>query len=119
MIDRLAQLEGRFERLLLELQDTRRKLTQAMQQIRDLQARPAGGGANTGAGYFIDPVVIGAGSSVSGQTVKYRSGGSVINATTNGTVYNEMAVATVATTGKTIMVVPYGDGTYVAVSQSC
>jgi hypothetical protein len=48
-LNRLEQLEARFERLRLDLQDTQRKLTQALQQIRDGQARyvpTAGGGAN-------------------------------------------------------------------------
>ena len=48
-LNRLEQLEARFERLRLDLQDTQRKLTQALQQIRDGQARyvpTGGGGAN-------------------------------------------------------------------------
>lgn len=48
-LNRLEQLEARFERLRLDLQDTRRKLTQALQQIRDSQAKylpTGGGGAN-------------------------------------------------------------------------
>jgi hypothetical protein len=46
-LNRLEQLEARFERLRLDLQDTQRKLTQALQQIRDGQARyvPTGGGS--------------------------------------------------------------------------
>ena len=46
-LTRLEQLEARFERMRLELQDTQRKLTQALQQIRDSQARyvPTGGGS--------------------------------------------------------------------------
>ena len=45
-LNRLDQLEARFERLRLDLQDTQRKLTQALQQIRDGQAKyvPTGGG---------------------------------------------------------------------------
>jgi len=48
-LNRLEQLEARFERLRLDLQDIQRKLTQALQQIRDGQARytpTGGGGAN-------------------------------------------------------------------------
>ena len=48
-LNRLEQLEARFERLRLDLQDAQRKLTQALQQIRDGQARyvpTGGGGAN-------------------------------------------------------------------------
>ena len=43
---RLDQLEARFERLRLDLQDVQRKLTQVLQQTRDLQAKyvPTGGG---------------------------------------------------------------------------
>ncbi len=46
-LNRLEQLEARFERLRLDLQDTQRKLTQALQQIRDGQAMyvPTGGGS--------------------------------------------------------------------------
>lgn len=46
-LNRLEQLEARFERLRLDLQDAQRKLTQALQQIRDGQTRyvPTGGGS--------------------------------------------------------------------------
>lgn len=46
-LNRLEQLEARFERLRLDLQDAQRKLTQALQQIRDGQSRyvPTGGGS--------------------------------------------------------------------------
>ncbi len=45
-LNRLDQLEARFERLRLDLQDVQRKLTQALQQLRDDQAKyvPTGGG---------------------------------------------------------------------------
>ena len=49
-LNRLGQLEARFERLRLDLQDCQRKLTTALQQIRDGQAKyvaPGGGSANS------------------------------------------------------------------------
>jgi type II secretory pathway pseudopilin PulG len=49
-LNRLGQLEARFERMRLDLQDCQRKLTQALQQIRDGQAKyvpPNGSGANS------------------------------------------------------------------------
>jgi len=49
-LNRLEQLEARFERLRLDLQDCQRKLTTALQQIRDGQAKyvaPGGGSANS------------------------------------------------------------------------
>lgn len=119
MIERLSQLEARFERLFQENQDLRRKLTVALQQIRDLQAKPAGGGGITGTVYFCDPVVIAAGSSESGLTIKKKAGGSTVTVTDSGTVYNEAAVATSDGTGQTIFLGANGDGTYLAISQSC
>jgi len=119
VIERLSQLEARFERLFQENQDLRRKLTIALQQIRDLQAKPSGGGGNTGTVYFTDPVVIAAGGSESGLTIKKKAGGSTVTVSDSGTVYNEAAVATSGGTGQTIFLGANGDGTYLAISQSC
>ncbi len=46
-LNRLEQLEARFERALLDIQDLRRKLTQALQQIRETGARYTPTGGNT------------------------------------------------------------------------
>jgi hypothetical protein len=119
-LNRLDQLEARFERLRLEFQDTQRKLTQALQQIRDSQAKytpPAGDGA--ACIFSISPIVIPPGSSVTGQTVYALQGGSQVAINSNATIYNQMAAATVATSGKTILVSPNGDGSFTAVTQSC
>jgi hypothetical protein len=119
-LNRLDQLESRFERLRLELQDVERKLTQALQQIRDQQARYIPTAGNDQCTIFsISPVVIAAGGSVTGQTVSALQGGTSVAVNTSATVYNQMATATVATSGKTILVAPNGDGTFTAVTQSC
>ncbi len=119
MSDRLSQLEARFERLLLDAQDIRRKLAQALQQIRDIQAVPAGGGYTPTTVYYIAPVVIAAGGSVTGQTVYQLLGGTPTTVSTSATVYNVMADATSATVTSPIIIIPNGDGTYLAVSQGC
>jgi hypothetical protein len=63
--------------------------------------------------------VIAAGGSVTGQTVSYLSGGVSVVFTTNATIYNAMDVATVATSGKTIILGANGDGTFTVITQSC
>lgn len=116
---RILEIERRINLLTRQMDDVMSKLTALQQEVRRawMQSWQPGGTA-TGV-YFIDPVVISAGGNVTGQTVKYLSGGVATNVTTNGTVYNKMNAATVSTANKTIVVGPNGDGTYLAISQSC
>jgi len=118
---RLEQLEARFERLRLDLQDTQRKLTQALQQIRELGSHAYGGGNGSGPYVlYLNPIVIAPGGSVTGQTLYWNIGGTQTSTgITSATVYNEMASATVATSGKVITVGPNPDGSYSVVTQSC
>ena len=115
LINRLADLEGRFERSRLNIQDLQRKLTAALQQIRDLQAKPYGGGAGAATVWYIpagSAVVIAAGGSNTADV--YGRSGLVSPA---ATVYNPMGAATV--TGKVIAVGSNGDGSFMVISQSC
>ncbi len=119
-VNRLEQLEARFERLRLDLQDTQRKLKQALQQIREMGAKyTPSGGSGSATIFSIEPIVIAAGGNVTGQMVYALQGGSSVAVNTSATVYNQMAAATVSTSGKTILVSPNGDGTFTAVTQSC
>jgi len=119
-LGRLDQLEARFERLLLAFQDVQRQLKQALQQIANNQMGPGGyPGGGLGTIFYIAPVVIAAGNSVTNQTVYALIGGTTYTVTTTATVYNVMAQATVATSGKNIICGPNGDGSYLAITQSC
>jgi hypothetical protein len=89
------------------------------QQVRVSQAGGYGGGGGGGGIFWIGPVAIAANGNVTNQTVYMLSGGSTLTISTTATVYNVMAVATVSTAGKNIIVAPNGDGTYLAVTQSC
>jgi hypothetical protein len=120
IVNSLRRLEDRFERLVLWIQDIYAALQKALQQIRDLQTAQAPPISSvTTTVWSIPAVVIAAGGNVTGQTVSALSAGSLVTAFTNATVYNQMAAATVSTTGKTIMVGANGDGTFSAISQSC
>lgn len=119
MGDRLWQLEGRFERLLLKVQDLQRKLTAAIQQVRNLQMTPVGVSSTGQNICYTDPVAIPAAGNLTGLTVYQLSGGNVITVNSNATVYNVMSSATSATVTSKIVVAPNGDGTYLAVSQGC
>jgi len=113
----VRRLEERFERLLLLLGD----LQAAIGRLQQPATNQAGGGQSGGGGnvYSIPAVVISAGGSVTGQTVSALVGGSLSTVNGNGTVYNQMAAATVSTSGKTIMVGSNPDGTYSVITQSC
>ena len=117
---RLSQLEARYERTRLELQDVQRKLTQALQQIRDSGAKyipTSGTGSCT---IFIIPsasaIAIAAGSSGT-SNVWALSGGSLVQVATSATIYNEMQQATV--TSKTMLLGANGDGSFTVITQSC
>ncbi len=113
------QLEARFERLLLLIGD----LQAAIGRLQQPSYNPAGGGfGGSGGGlwYCITATYIPAGGSIPGLTILVNIGGTLTaTAYTNATVYNMMAFATVAFTGKTIVVAPNPDGTFSVISQSC
>lgn len=67
--------------------------------------------------YSMAGVVIAAGGSVTGATVKALVGGTATTVSTTAKVYNQMQAATVVT--KTIMLGMNPDGTFSAISQSC
>ena len=117
----LGVLEDRFERLSLQFQSLLAQVQSLATQIAGLQS--SAGGGNQGGGvitYYIDPIVISAGSSQTGLTIYTLIGGSLTaTGTTNATVYNGMASATVATSGKNIIVGPNPDGTWSTITQSC
>ncbi len=117
-INRLEQLEGRFERLRLELQDTQRKLTQALQQIRETGARytgPSGASATT-VWEIPGGVAIAAGGSATADVYVLIAGASTLYAA-GATIYNPYGSAT--TSGKALTVGANGDGTFTVAAQSC
>ncbi len=127
--NRLDQLEARFERLRLDLQDTQRKLTQALQQIRNAQAKyvaPGGGSgtvyvAVTGSGGISGSSAAPSGGtpgSAAGLSIYAISGGSYNLVSASATVYNPYLSAT-ANEVKVVTVAPNGDGTYTLLGESC
>lgn len=116
-------------RRILLLEQQNREQSRALQQLKDgllrlegqlALAQGAGGGGGGGAGvYYIHPAVIAAGGSLASQTVYFLSGGTETTFTASATIRNIMAQATVATAGLNIIVLPNGDGSYLAVTQSC
>lgn len=129
MIERLSQLEARFERLFLENQDTRRKLTQALQQIRDTQARPViitGGGEGVfywivSPGFAAATGTSGAGLSptvATGLTVWKTVGGAQTSHATSQTVRWWFKDA--GAVGKLVPVLAASDGSgWDAIADSC
>ncbi len=119
-LNRLEQLEARFERLRIQFLQAQAQLAMAIQQIAQLQSGygvPLCGSQATV--WSIAPVVIAAGGSATGQTVYALQGGSSVALGGTYTVYNQMAAATVSTAGKTIMVGANGDGSFSVITQSC
>ncbi len=111
----LETLEYRFEQMRLALQ----QLGQVVSGLQSAQANQQQGG-NSGIVYFLNPVAISAGGNVTGQQLYTNIGGTQTAAGgATATVYNEMASATVATSGKIIIVGPNPDGTYSVITQSC
>ena len=109
---RLAQLEARYERLVIEVAQIKANL------ITQQPAQQPGIAGSPCTIWTIPAVVITSGGSVTGQTVSLLQGGSKIAITTNGTVYNTAGVATSATLGN-IYVGANGDGTFLAIAQAC
>ncbi len=119
-LNRLSDLEARFERLRIAFQQVQTQLTQALQQIRDTQNSLVPQNTLPGIIFLItsaNALVIAAGGSATGVTVSALSGGTVSTVTTSGVVYTEMQAATVAS--KTIIVAPTSDGNYLVITQSC
>ncbi|HMF38322.1 MAG TPA: hypothetical protein VKF17_16885 [Isosphaeraceae bacterium] len=120
-IPRLELIEDRFERQILLVQQLQRQVANLANQIQQVQGQQ--GGSGTGSGgivYFLNPIAISPGGSVTGQTIWVNLGGTqTASGYTNATVYNEMASATVATSGKIIIVGPNPDGTWSVITQSC
>jgi hypothetical protein len=117
-LNRLGQLEARFERMRLEIQDCERKLTQALQQIRDGQARytPTDGSGACTVYEIPGGLVIPAGGSAT-ASVYALSGGTSTQIATGATIYNTYAAAT--TSGKPLTVGANGDGSFTVIGQSC
>jgi len=116
----LETLEYRFEQMRLAVQQLSQMISGLQSELANLQQGGFSGSGGGGIIYFIAPVVIAAGGSVTGQTIYVNIGGTqTATATTNATVYNEMASATVATSGKLIIVGTNPDGTYSVITQSC
>jgi len=119
LMNRLQDFEARYERLVVREQQLEREVAKLANQIQLVQGQSGGSGGG-GIVYFIAPIVIAAGGSVTGQTIELNVGG-VLTATasTNATVWNMMASATVATSGKAIIVGTNPDGSYSVITQSC
>jgi hypothetical protein len=118
LVNRLGQLEARFERLVFQEQALYAQVQALTTQIAGVQQQTGGGQQGGGSGvYSMVGVVIAAGGSVTGATVNALVGGSTTAVSTNATVYNQMQSPTVVT--KTIMLGQNPDGTFSAISQSC
>jgi len=120
LMNRLQDFEARYERLVVREQQLEREVAKLANQIQLVQGQSGGFSGSGGIVYFIAPIVIAAGGSVTGQTIELNVGG-VLTATasTNATVWNMMASATVATSGKAIIVGTNPDGSYSVITQSC
>ena len=117
---RIRNLEIQLTGQVAAIQSLQAQTAALAQNSRTTQQSPFGGGSGTGGSiYSIAPVVITGGGNVTGQTVYALVSGTSTALGGTWTVYNQMAAATVATAGKTILVVPNGDGTFTAVAQSC
>ncbi len=126
---RADQLEGRFERLLVDFHALQQQVASLINQLQALQGgNQQPGGSSGGIAYAIAPTVISAATgtfpsetpgSVASQTIYALVGGEETALPGTYTVYNRMAAATVATSGKTIMVGANPDGSYSVISQSC
>ncbi len=114
LVNRLLDLEKRFERQRLEILRLKR-------QLAALAATPAnavlGYGSGGGGIFIMAGVGIAAGASVTGATVDWVIGGTGIVANAYATVWNMMQSATVS--GKTIVLGLNPDGSFTVISQSC
>lgn len=116
----LETLEYRFEQMRLALQQLSQTVSGLQSALANQQPGSYSGSAGGGIVYFLNPIVIAAGGSVSGQTIWVNMAGvQTATAYTAATVYNEMASATVATSGKIIIVGLNPDLTWSVITQSC
>jgi hypothetical protein len=114
----LRELEQRYERLLLLIGDLQAAIGRLQQLANDAAGSQKGGGGGTV--FYIQPIVIAAGGNYTGLTIYTLAAGTLTaTVTTNATVYNRMAAATVATSGKYIVVGPNPDATWSCITQSC
>ncbi len=126
---RLQDLEYRFELSRLAYQQLAAQVAGLASQLANLQlGQLQQGGGGGGIAYAIAPTVISAATgtfpsetpgSVASQTIYALVGGAETALPGTSTVYNRMAAATVAISGKTIMVGANPDGTYSVITQSC
>lgn len=127
-MDRLSELEARFERLRLDFQDVRRQLTAVMQQLRDLQARAMG--SYTGAAgvfYFVVSPGFSAATGTSPSLSPNVQTGLTVYKDVNGTQTQHLTGQTVrwfykdaGSAGKLVAVVPSADGaSWDALLDSC
>jgi|SRR5271157_588750 len=116
----LERLEYRFEQMRLALQQAVQQIAGLQSDLANLQLGQYSSSSGGGLVYFLNPIVIAPGGSVSGQTI-YTNVAGVQTATafTAAVVYNQMASATVATSGKIIIVGPNPDGSWSVITQSC
>lgn len=113
---RIIHLEQLLRRLTAQLASDEIAIAALQQAMRTgQQGNPFGQGG--GGCYSMAGVVIGAGGSVTGQTVNLLVNGSAVSISTNATVYNQMQAATVS--GKTIMLGQNPDGSFSVLTQSC
>ena len=118
LVNRLGQLEARFERLVFQMQALYAQVQALATQIAGVQQQTGGGQSSGGSGiYIMAGVVIAAGSSVTGATVDWVIGGTGVVASTNATVWNMMESATIS--GKTIVLGMNPDGSFTVITQSC
>jgi hypothetical protein len=118
--ERFQWMESTIVDLVARVQTLNAKLTALDQSNAHGWINSGTASPSTAAGgiFYIQPVAIGAGGSVANQTI-YRLINGSATVVISATVYNVMAVPTVATAGKNITVGANGDGTYLAISQSC
>ena len=128
-IARLDSLEGRFERLVVDVKQLGKQINALNSQIVLVQGQTSGGSSGTGSIYVAVtgsggiPAASGApgtGSpgSASGLSVYLVSGGAHSLVSGSATVYNPYLSAT-ASAVKVITVGPNGDGTFTLLGESC
>lgn len=132
-LQRADQLEGRFERLLVDFGNLQQQVAALIGQIQGLQggnSQPQGQGG--GLFYAIAPTPITAAANSPAASAALAASGNPITATVYAvvggiwtalpgtySVYNPMHSATVATGGLTIVVGANPDGTFSVITQSC
>jgi hypothetical protein len=123
---RLGELEGRFERMRLDLQEVQRQLITALQQIRDGQARYTAPGNGGGAGPFWCHSPGFAAGGGSWPSITCVTGTADIYWDQGGTMTLYLASQTVrwwyhdtSTSGKLVACWPTSDGNWQAVVDSC